>query len=106
MLAFPYDGICNVGGAGMIQIGSTVQSPYQRVRVSFWLIQGEFQQEFAASREETHESLGSIEELTGEAIQELEIRLARWIALGGMFDLDKGCIDLDDTWGFSTKPVA
>ena len=88
----------------MIQIGSPVQSPYQRVRVSFWLTQGEFQQEFAASREETRESLGSIEELTEEAIQELEIRLARWIALGGMFDLDKGCIDLDDTWEIMASP--
>ena len=88
----------------MIEIGSTVQSPYQRVRVSFWLTQGEFQQEFAARREEARESLGSIEELTEIAIQELEILLARWIASGKMYAFKEGHIDLDDTWEIIAEP--
>lgn len=85
----------------MIQIGPSFHKPYQRIRVAFWLTQGEYNQEFATSREDTRELHLGIETLIDKAIQELEIVLARWLSTETLYDLEQGRIPLDESWEIS-----
>lgn len=85
----------------MISIGPSFQKPYQRIRVSFWLMQGEYYQEFATIREDTREMKLGIEALIDLAIQELEIVLARCLSTETLYDLEEGQIPLDESWEIS-----
>ena len=72
-----------------------------RIRMGFWLVQGEFKQQFVCSKE-TRIGEPVLRKLI---IEELEIALARQIASGSMWDLDVGHVDLDDTWEIKTRGV-